>query len=164
MVPLPTCVIRIKWTISWVYGTFRPPWTQSSNAHAQPSSGAKCLIFGRTLRLLPYLSVRTAKALARLRRCAGSPEPSLVAYVISIIISWADSNVTLRTPNSVDVVDYMHRSFSSNRHKVNHKNIALTAICSVDYWYNYIISCSMPLREHSPSISIQYDSGWRLWP
>ena len=36
--------------------------------------------------------VRTAKALARLRGCAGSPEPSLVAYVISTIISWAGSN------------------------------------------------------------------------
>ena len=35
---------------------------------------------------------RTAKALARLRGCAGSPEPSLVAYVISTIISWAGSN------------------------------------------------------------------------
>ena len=52
--------------------------------------------------------VRTAKALARLRRwagspepslvayvtlcgCAGLPEPSLVAYVISTIISWAGS-------------------------------------------------------------------------
>ena len=35
--------------------------------------------------------LRTAKALARLRRCAGSPEPSLVAYVISTIISWAGS-------------------------------------------------------------------------
>ena len=31
--------------------------------------------------------VRTAKALPRLRGCAGSPEPSLVAYVISTIIS-----------------------------------------------------------------------------
>ena len=31
--------------------------------------------------------VRIAKALARLRGCAGSPEPSLVAYVISTIIS-----------------------------------------------------------------------------
>ena len=29
-----------------------------------------------------------AKALARLRTCAGSPEPLLVAYVISTIISW----------------------------------------------------------------------------
>ena len=35
--------------------------------------------------------VRTAKALARLCGCAGSPEPSLVAYVISTIISWAGS-------------------------------------------------------------------------
>ena len=34
---------------------------------------------------------RTVKALARLRECAGSPEPSLVAYVISTIISWAGS-------------------------------------------------------------------------
>ena len=37
------------------------------------------------------LLVRTAKALARLRRCAGSPEPSLFAYVISTIISRAGS-------------------------------------------------------------------------
>ena len=36
--------------------------------------------------------MRTAKALVRLRGCAGSPSPSLVAYVISIIISWAVSN------------------------------------------------------------------------
>ena len=35
--------------------------------------------------------VRTAKALARLRGCASSTEPSLVAYVISTIISWAGS-------------------------------------------------------------------------
>ena len=37
------------------------------------------------------LCVRTAKALVRPRGCAGSPEPSLVAYVISTIISWAGS-------------------------------------------------------------------------
>ena len=36
--------------------------------------------------------VRTAKALVRLRECAGSPEPGLVAYVISTIISWSGSN------------------------------------------------------------------------
>ena len=35
--------------------------------------------------------VRTAKALVRLCECAGLPEPSLVAYVISAIISWAGS-------------------------------------------------------------------------
>ena len=32
-----------------------------------------------------------AKALARLRRCSGLPEPLLVAYAISTIISWAGS-------------------------------------------------------------------------
>ena len=37
------------------------------------------------------LCVQTAKALARLRGCACSPEPKLVAYVISTIISWAGS-------------------------------------------------------------------------
>ena len=41
--------------------------------------------FGRT----HTSCVRTAKALARLRGCAGSLEPSLVAYVINTIISWA---------------------------------------------------------------------------
>ena len=35
--------------------------------------------------------IRTAKALVRLRGCAGSPESSLVAYVISTIFSWAGS-------------------------------------------------------------------------
>ena len=35
--------------------------------------------------------VRTKKALVRLRRCAGSPEPSLVAYAISTTISWFGS-------------------------------------------------------------------------
>ena len=35
--------------------------------------------------------VRTGKALARLRKCTGSLEPLLVAYVISAIISWAGS-------------------------------------------------------------------------
>ena len=35
--------------------------------------------------------VRTVKALVRLRRCTCSPEPLLVAYVISTVISWAGS-------------------------------------------------------------------------
>ena len=42
--------------------------------------------------------VRTAKALARLCCSAGLPEPLLVAYVISIIISWADSFVDHNQP------------------------------------------------------------------
>ena len=59
----------------------------------QPSSGARCLTFGRTGPFVYFHSswLRTAKALTRLRECAGSPEPSLNAYVISTIISWAGS-------------------------------------------------------------------------
>ena len=37
-------------------------------------------------------SVRRANALTRLRGCAGSSEPSRVAYVITTIISWAGSD------------------------------------------------------------------------
>ena len=50
------------------------------------------------VRLFVYfhtLCVRTVKALVRLRGCAGSPEPSLVAYVISTIISWPGSNTII---------------------------------------------------------------------
>ena len=61
------------------------------NAHAQPSSWARCLIFDQALRLLPYFMCVNSKGLARLRRCADSLEPSLVASVISAIISWAGS-------------------------------------------------------------------------
>ena len=71
----------------WDYSTFRP---HSSNAHAQPSSGARCLMFGQTLVYFHFSCLRTAKALVRLHGCTGSPD-SLVAYVISTIISWAGS-------------------------------------------------------------------------
>ena len=47
--------------------------------------------------------VRTAKALARLRGRVGSPGPSLVAYVISTIISWAGSNLLFLKKPMIDV-------------------------------------------------------------
>ena len=56
----------------------------------QTCSGARCLIFGQTFSLLSFSCVRTAKALVRLRGCAGLPEPSLVTYVISTIFSGAE--------------------------------------------------------------------------
>ena len=40
-----------------------------------------------------FFILRTAKAMARLCRCAVSPEPSLFAYAISTIILWAGSFV-----------------------------------------------------------------------
>ena len=63
----------MKWASSWDYGTFRPPKTHSSYAHVQPSSGARCLIFGRTLRLLPYFMCANSEdsdGTARMRRLA----------------------------------------------------------------------------------------------
>ena len=47
-------IVTTIWAISWDYGTFCPPLTHSLNARRQPSSGARCVIFGRNLRLLPY--------------------------------------------------------------------------------------------------------------
>ena len=81
---------REIWAMSWDY--FSSSVNSFSDTHAQPSNGASCLNFGRTLRLLPYfMCATTAMALSRLCGCAGSPEHSLVAYVISTIISWAGS-------------------------------------------------------------------------
>ena len=34
-----------NWASSWDYSTFLPPYTHSSNTHALPSSGARCLFF-----------------------------------------------------------------------------------------------------------------------
>ena len=61
----------IKWASSWDYGIFRSLYTHSSNAHSQPSSGARCLIFGQTLRLLPYFMCANSDGsgeTARMRR------------------------------------------------------------------------------------------------
>ena len=47
--------------------------SHSSNAHAQPSSAARCLIFSRTLRLLPYSMCANSEGsgeTARMRRLA----------------------------------------------------------------------------------------------
>ena len=63
------------------------------------------------------LCVRTANALARLRGCAGSPGPSLVAYVISTIISSACSfgKISLDTkmvwPNILKINDTSYPHF-----------------------------------------------------
>ena len=42
-------------------------------AHAQRSIGTRCLIFGRTLRLLPYFMCANNEGSGETRGCAGSP-------------------------------------------------------------------------------------------
>ena len=62
--------------------------------------------------------VWTVKALARPRRCAGSPKPSLVACVISTIISWAGSIIQIYRKNSnkcpSPIFDHKNEHFSDD--------------------------------------------------
>ena len=64
-----------------------PSW-QILTAHAQPFRGARDLAFCLKVPLTHCLYERAAKVLARLRGCAGSPEPSLLAYAISTKFAW----------------------------------------------------------------------------
>ena len=52
--------------------------------------------------------VRTAKALARLSKCTGLFEPSLVGHVISTIISWAGSFYSISGPSHSRQVPLLH--------------------------------------------------------
>ena len=81
-----------KWATSWDYGTFHPPQSHFQVLMRSHPVGLDVWILVPPFIYFHTSCVRTAKALVRLCRCAGSPEPSLVAYVISTIISWAGSN------------------------------------------------------------------------
>ena len=102
------------WASSWDCGTFRPPYTHSSNAHAQPSTGARCRIFGRTLCLLPYFMCASSEGsgeTARMRRLAGAfagrlcgKYHNLMSWLIwSFTISW-------RTNSRYGALDHSYRS------------------------------------------------------
>ena len=69
------------------------------------------------------LCVQTEKALVRLRGCAGSPEPSLVTYVISTIISWAGSFDLLGTPTLFG--RSFRRRFFTYHHAVKQPHISI---------------------------------------
>ena len=58
------------------------------------------------------LCLQIAKALVRLSRCAGTPDPSLVAYVISAIISWAGSFIVLQNKPDAELQIYNFLQFS----------------------------------------------------
>ena len=73
-------------------------WYFSSSINSFFKSACAAIQWGKIWLLVgPFVYFRTlcegtAKSLGRLRGCAGSPEPSLVAYVISTIISCTGSN------------------------------------------------------------------------
>ena len=87
-IPIFLCLIclgkGINETAHEIFGTFRPPLTHSLNTYAQPSSWVRCLIFSQSLCLFPlFMSVNSEGSSETVRM----PEPSLVAYAISTIIS-----------------------------------------------------------------------------
>ena len=73
----------------------------------------------------PTSCVRTATALAKLRGCAGSPEPLLVAYVISTIISWAGP-FAITQSQVVKSVTIPWRHSLSQRHIYNRLHLCAT--------------------------------------
>ena len=75
-----------KWADSWDYKLNLQTCTRSNPLSLHVWLLVRPFVYFHTL------CVRTAKALARLGRCEVSPEPSLFAYAISTIISWAGSN------------------------------------------------------------------------
>ena len=78
----------------------------------QPSSGARCLDLSGLFVYLHNSCVWSAMALARQRGCAGSHEPSLVAYVISTIISWDNSNILFTCTALMEQTYHGHQSLS----------------------------------------------------
>ena len=114
--------------------------------------------------------VRTAKALARLRRCAGSPEPSLVAYAISTIISWAGSYCFKVWSECKFYVDASLSFQYKNR--LYHSKATLSASCSSDSGQILVdeLACFHPCSNapphqwrHVPNASIGKNSNsWDL--
>ena len=72
---------------------------------------------------------RAAEVLARLRRCAGSPEPSLLAYAISTKFAW-------RGPNG-----------QSNKNKIplsgKHLTGTVTFCCNIEWAWSFCWLCSV---------------------
>ena len=79
----------------WYFSSSETPYSTHMRSHPV---GLDVWFLVRSFVYCHTSCMRTAKALARLRGCAGSPEPSLVAYVISTVISIAGS-IFFDTPN-----------------------------------------------------------------
>ena len=89
---LSTTHRRLFWADSWDYGIFvLHKLILQTRMHSHPVGLDVWFFFVKLFIYFHTLCVQTAKALARLRACAGSPEHSVVAYVASAIISWAGS-------------------------------------------------------------------------
>ena len=101
--------------MSWDYGTFHPPYTHSSNAHAQPSSGARCLNFGRTLCQLPYFMYANSEGSGEtvwMRRFAWAFAGRLCD---KYHITWAGSYIIALEAWNLSS-NFKYKSFLKNKH------------------------------------------------
>ena len=122
--------IRIKISFSSQFGMFHETYQEFEPAHEIMALFVLCkLILQICMRSHPVgLDVwflvwpfvyfhsscrRTAKALVRLRGCAGSPEPSLVAYAIRTVISWAGKFTAARRLEHPEQSIHSHTYFVS---------------------------------------------------
>ena len=88
---MESCYFKMIWAMSWDYGTFiLHKLVLKTRLCSLPVRLDVWFLVGPFV-YFHTICVQTAKALVRLRGCAGSPGPSLVAYVISTIISWGGS-------------------------------------------------------------------------
>ena len=68
--------------------------------HSHPSIGARCLIFGRALCLLPYFMYANSEGSGETAQMCRLVWAMLVAFVISTIIPWAGS-LMIHCPKTV---------------------------------------------------------------
>ena len=120
-----------------------------------PQVGLDVWFFVRPFVYFHTSCVRTAKALARLHGCAGSPEPSLVAYVISTIISWAGSFILqdLLHMDCVKRIWYLSPMLEQRRFR--------RACASAQSRQNLCCSLIQALNQEEPSD--RKSDPWPLW-
>ena len=99
-----------------------------------------CLV--KPLVYFQTLCVWTAKALARLSGCAGSPEPSLVAYVISTIISWPGSNILFRSVTNLEEAISSHQTLLT-------VTVMLSSHFPLALWLGCLVSSSGMIWIHN---------------
>ena len=92
--------------------------------------------------------MRTAKALAKLRRCAGLPEPSLVAYARSTIISWAGSYKNLSWLFGMD----------KNIHCTGHFSASVDLPNDAEQWSRGTDFSSLHQNSHEKFLSLHIPS------
>ena len=99
--------------------------------------------------------VRSAMALARLCECAGSPEPSLVAYVISTIISWAGSYF--------NEARYIYAHFVSQAALINYKTPVSCIVFSETNCLSHISSQLSCGCQVSNAKDLTEWNTWHIW-